>query len=65
MDQVDELAQRLRPTALLDKLYVSIRDPNGLPDLTPGQVFTREDAAPALHAAKCLLASSRAGVQEG
>jgi len=28
----------------LDKYYIPTRYPNGLPDLTPAQVFTVEDA---------------------
>ena len=41
--------------SLLDKFYVPTRYPNGLPDLTPGQVYTQEDAERALRAAEALL----------
>jgi HEPN domain-containing protein len=37
--------------ALLDKYYIPTRYPNGLPDLTPGLVYTRSDAAAGLDAA--------------
>jgi HEPN domain-containing protein len=37
--------------ALLDKYYIPTRYPNGLPDLTPGQVYTKSDAALGLDAA--------------
>lgn len=45
--------------ALLDKFYIPTRYPNGLPDLTPGQVYTREDAQRGLAAARALLAACR------
>lgn len=34
----------IEQAALLDKFYIPTRYPNGLPDLTPGQVYTRADA---------------------
>jgi len=37
--------------ALLDKYYIPTRYPNGLPDLTPGEVYTLEDAERGLEAA--------------
>ena len=46
----------LRLGATLDKLYIPTRYPNGLPDLTPGQVFLSSDAAQALAAASTLVA---------
>ena len=45
--------------ALLDKLYIPTRYPNGLPDLTPGQVYGRDDADRALEAAAFLVAHCR------
>jgi HEPN domain-containing protein len=40
--------ERLHPLveagALLDRYYIPTRYPNGLPDLTPGQVYFRRDA---------------------
>jgi HEPN domain-containing protein len=41
--------------ALLDKFYVPTRYPNGLPDLTPGQVYRLEDARRGIEAARSLL----------
>ena len=41
--------------ALLDKFYIPTRYPNGLPDLTPGQVYRKEDAQKGLDTAKHLL----------
>lgn len=45
--------------ALLDKFYIPTRYPNGLPDLTPGQVFRSDDAARGLEAARALVAACR------
>jgi HEPN domain-containing protein len=45
--------------ALLDKFYVPTRYPNGLPDLTPGQVYRADDADRGLEAAESLVAASR------
>ncbi len=45
--------------AALDKLYIPTRYPNGLPDLTPGQVYQASDAAQALEAACTLVARCR------
>ncbi len=45
--------------ALLDKYYIPTRYPNGLPDLTPGQVYRLEDARRGIEAAGALLAACR------
>jgi len=39
----------------LDKLYIPTRYPNGLPDITPDEAYTRKDAAEAIAAAKAVL----------
>ena len=49
----------LSQAALLDKLYIPTRYPNGLPDLTPGQVYRDEDADRACYAARMLVAGCR------
>ena len=49
--------------ALLDKFYIPTRYPNGLPDLTPGQVYTRDDAQRGLAAARALVAGCREWVE--
>lgn len=41
--------------AFLDKFYIPTRYPNGLPDLTPGQVYRLEDATGGLEAARELV----------
>lgn len=50
--------------AWLDKFYTPTRYPNGLPDLTPGQVNRREDAERGLYAARSLLAGCREWLAE-
>jgi HEPN domain-containing protein len=45
--------------ALLDKFYIPTRYPNGLPDLTPGQVYRLSDAERGLEAASALLEHCR------
>jgi len=39
----------------LDKMYIPTRYPNGLPDLTPAEVFTRGEAAQAIDQAQKIL----------
>ena len=51
--------KRLQPVleagALLDRYYIPTRYPNGLPDLTPGQVYFRQDAEISLKSSRQLL----------
>ena len=39
----------------LDKLYIPTRYPNGLPDSTPAEVYTREEAEDAMRIARELI----------
>ena len=50
-DELPDLSELNDSAALLDKYYIPTRYPNGLPDLTPGQVYTKRDAAAGLDAA--------------
>ncbi|MFA6222196.1 MAG: HEPN domain-containing protein [Desulfomonilaceae bacterium] len=50
-DDFPDLAEVNNFAALLDKYYIPTRYPNGLPDLTPGQVYIQSDAAVGLVAA--------------
>lgn len=50
-EQIDSYDHLLQQARLLDQFYVPTRYPNGLPDLTPGQVYGVEDATRALNAA--------------
>ncbi len=56
LPDLDEWIER---AALLDKFYIPTRYPNGLPDLTPGQVYTRADAERGLETARALVAACR------
>jgi HEPN domain-containing protein len=49
----------IEQAALLDKLYIPTRYPNGLPDLTPGQTYFAGDAQTAIKAARALLEGCR------
>ena len=42
----------LEEAALLDKYYIPTRYPNGLPDLTPDEVYTRREAEEAVRIAE-------------
>lgn len=58
----DDTARRalgpLLPSAQhLDKLYIPTRYPNGLPDLTPADVFSEQDARAAMEAARLIIDS--------
>jgi len=39
----------------LDKLYIPTRYPNGLPDLTPSEVYTGEEASKAIKSSKIII----------
>ena len=54
-----DLEQWLDQAALLDQYYIPTRYPNGLPDLTPGQVYRPEDARRGLEAATTLVAACK------
>jgi len=58
-DLLNPLEQWLRYAASLDKFYIPTRYPNGLPDLTPAQSYTEEDASIAMERAKFLLEEVR------
>jgi HEPN domain-containing protein len=53
----------LRQGSVLDQFYIPTRYPNGLPDLTPGQIYRAEDAQRGLEAARALLAACRTWLQ--
>jgi HEPN domain-containing protein len=54
----------IRHGALLDQFYIPTRYPNGLPDLTPGQVYHQEDATRGLEAARTLVTACRQWLTE-
>ena len=59
-----DLERWIERAALLDKFYIPTRYPNGLPDLTPGQVYTREDAQRGLETARVLVAACREWLEQ-
>jgi HEPN domain-containing protein len=54
-DEIDDLHEWIEQANLLDKFYIPTRYPNGLPDLTPGQVYGKADAQAGLNAAGYLI----------
>ncbi len=50
--------------AALDKFYIPTRYPNGLPDLTPGQTYRKEDAQRGIDAARKLVEASKKWMKE-
>jgi HEPN domain-containing protein len=58
--EIGDLEAWIEQAALLDKFYIPTRYPNGLPDLTPGQVYRREDARQGIAAANQLIKGCRA-----
>ncbi len=50
--------------ALLDKYYIPTRYPNGLPDLTPGQVYRLSDAQRGLEGARELVARCKEWLEQ-
>lgn len=51
----DWLQEVLEEGALLDRYYIPTRYPNGLPDLTPGKVYFKNDAVLCLETAGKVL----------
>lgn len=62
--EISDLEAWIERGALLDKFYIPTRYPNGLPDLTPGQVYRQEDARRGIEAAHMLVAACRKWMEE-
>ena len=58
-DDMADIALWMEKAAGLDKFYIPTRYPNGLPDLTPGQVYLRADAEAGIAMASFLLDAAR------
>lgn len=54
-DMLNDVQNWLLQAAYLDKYYIPTRYPNGLPDLTPGQVYTSQDSTQAIEKATFFL----------
>ena len=50
--EIDKLLDKARE---LDKLYIPTRYPNGLPELTPSEVYTEEEAGKAIESSKAII----------
>ncbi len=50
--EIDKLIDKARE---LDKLYIPTRYPNGLPELTPSEVYTDEEAGKAIESSKAII----------
>jgi HEPN domain-containing protein len=55
----EQMEALLEAGALLDRYYIPTRYPNGLPDLTPGQVYFKRDAESCHESARQLIAIIR------
>lgn len=53
--EISNLKAWIEKAAVLDKFYIPTRYPNGLPDLTPGQVYGTNDARSGIDAARDLV----------
>lgn len=62
--RLPDAAQWIEQAALLDKFYIPTRCPNGLPGLTPGQVYTRPEAVRGSETARALVAACRRWLEE-
>ena len=62
--EIAEFEDWVEKAALLDKFYVPTRYPNGLPDLTPGQIYSKDDAIKGIDAARTLVESCAKWLQD-
>jgi HEPN domain-containing protein len=58
-NMLHEIQNRLTQAAYLDKFYIPTRYPNGLPDLTPSQVYNSQDSLQAIERADFFLEETR------
>lgn len=63
-EEISDLDMWIEHGALLDKFYIPTRYPNGLPDLTPGQVYRQGDARQGLEAARLLISGCKTWLEE-
>lgn len=52
----------LEAGVILDRYYIPTRYPNGLPDLTPGEVYLKQDAELCIRHARSILTAVRAHI---
>jgi len=63
-ESLPDREQWIEHGALLDKFYIPTRYPNGLPDLTPGEVYRQSDAQRGLEAARQLVEKCREWLEQ-
>jgi HEPN domain-containing protein len=63
--KIADLQDWAAAAALLDKFYIPTRYPNGLPDLTPDEIYGKEDGRQGIEAARLLVAGCEQWLQEG
>ena len=56
---LSEVQKWIEYAAYLDRFYIPTRYPNGLPDLTPGQVYVSNDSLQAIEKASFFLEETR------
>ncbi len=61
---IPDLQAWTNAAALLDKFYIPTRYPNGLPDLTPGQIYGEEDGRHGIEAARLLVTGCEKCLEE-
>jgi HEPN domain-containing protein len=58
-NMLHDIQNWLTQAAYLDKFYIPTRYPNGLPDLTPSQVYNSQDSLQAIERADFFLEETR------
>ena len=58
-EMLSDVQQWVEYAGLLDRFYTPTRYPNGLPDLTPGQVYVANDSLQAIEKASFFLEETR------
>jgi HEPN domain-containing protein len=53
------LRAHLEAGVILDRYYIPTRYPNGLPDLTPGEVYLKQDSDLCIRHARAILTSAK------
>jgi HEPN domain-containing protein len=53
--ELSDLETLLEKASLLDQYYIPTRYPHGLPDLTPGQIYSKEDTRETFAAAEMVV----------
>jgi len=63
-NEISDISVWLDHAGFLDQFYIPTRYPNGLPDLTPEQVYRLEDAQRSIKSAQVLFLACKKWVEE-